>query len=242
MNKKGFTLIELLGVVTLIVLVSLIVIPNLLSSINKKRGEISSANMQLLASAADVYIDNHSGMYANSFEANGSTYCIPLQTLIDAGILETPFKDASGKEVDYSDVVKATYNAQYNGFQYEFVKKNTCSEVVQYVSKPELASSMIPVVYEDGVWKKADANSKWYNYSEKKWANAVLVREWKGSESGSKSRYEYLEAPYGTVINEFDILAYFVWIPRFRYQLFNSNIPISINIVFESVGTDTSCI
>ena len=240
MNKKGFTLMELLGVVTLIVLVSLIVIPNLLSSVNKKRGEISSANMQLLAGAADVYIENHPGMYVNSYEANGSTYCIPLQTLISAGILETPFKDASGNEVDYSDVVKATYNAQYNGFQYEFVKKNTCSEVVQYVSRPELVSNMIPVVYEDGEWKKADINSKWYNYSEQRWANAVLVREWKGNEIGSKSRYDYLEAPSGTSILESDILAYFVWIPRFRYQLFNSNTPISINIIFESVGTTKS--
>ena len=240
MNKKGFTLIELLGVVTLIVLVSLIVIPNLLSSINKKRGDISSANMQLLAGAADVYIENHSEMYVNSYEANGSTYCIPLQALISAGILETPFKDASGKEVDYSDVVKATYNAQYNGFQYEFVKKNNCSEVVQYISRPELVSNMIPVVYEDGEWKKADINSKWYNYSEQRWANAVLVRDWKGNELGSKSRYDYLEAPSGTSILESDILAYYVWIPRFRYQLFNSNTPISINIIFESVGTTKS--
>ena len=240
MNKKGFTLIELLGVVTLIVLISLIVIPNLLSSINKKRGEISSANMQLLASAANVYIDNHPGMYSNSFEANGSTYCIAVQSLINDGILETPFKDANGNEIDYSDMVKATYNASYNGFDYEFVRKNACTEVIQYVSRPELADGMIPVVYDDGSWKKADLNSKWYNYSDKKWANAVLVREWKSVDTGSKSRYEYLESPAGTPILETDILAYFVWIPRFRYQLFSSNSVTPINIAFESISTSKS--
>ena len=237
MNKKGFTLIELLSVVTLIVLVSLIVIPNLLSSINKKKSEISSANMQLLSAATDVYIGDHSSTYVNSFEADGSTYCISLQTLINAGILETPFKDISGKEVDYTDVVKAIYNSSRNGFDYTLVKKNQCTEVIQYVNRPVLGNGMIPVIYEDGSWKKADASSKWYNYSEKRWANAVLVREWKGTESGSKSRYEYLEAPYGTVINDVDILGYFVWIPRYRYELFTSSSPVSINVVFESVGT-----
>lgn len=240
MNKKGFTLIELLCVVTLIVLISLIVMPNILSSINKKKGEISSANMRLLASAADVYIENHPDMYDNSFSADGSTYCIPLQNMIIDGLLETPFKDVNGNEVNYTDVVKATYNAQYNEFQYDFVKKNTCTEVIQYISRPVLADNMIPVVYDDGTWKKADVKSKWYNYSEKKWANAVLVREWKGAENGSKSRYDYLEAVAGTPILESDVLAYFVWIPRFRYKVFGSVDPISIDIVFEGVGTKKS--
>ena len=239
MNKKGFTLIELLSVVTLIVLISLIVIPNIASSINKKKGEISEANMQLLANATDVYIENHSAFYTNSFEANGSTYCIPVQTLINDGVLETPFKDVNGNEIDYSNVVKSTYNATYNGFQYEFVSKNDCTEIIQFVSKPELADNMIPVIYEDGSWKKADVNSKWYNYLNKNWANAVVVKETKDGDN-SHSRYEYLEAPFGTVINDNDILGYFVWIPRFRYQLFSSNSVTPINIAFESVSTNKS--
>lgn len=239
MNKKGFTLIELLSVVTLIVLISLIVIPNIASSINKKKGEISEANMQLLANATDVYIENHSAFYTNSFEANGSTYCIPVQTLINDGVLETPFKDVNGNEIDYSNVVKSTYNATYNGFQYEFVSKSDCTEIIQFVSKPELADNMIPVIYEDGSWKKADVNSKWYNYLNKNWANAVVVKETKDGDN-SHSRYEYLEAPFGTVINDNDILGYFVWIPRFRYQLFSSNSVTPINIAFESVTTSKS--
>ena len=239
MNKKGFTLIELLSVVTLIVLISLIVIPNITSSINKKKGEISEANMQLLANATDVYIENHSSFYTNSFEANGSTYCIPVQTLINDGVLETPFKDVNGNEIDYSNVVKSTYNATYNGFQYELVDKNDCTEIIQFVSKPELADNMIPVIYEDGSWKKADVNSKWYNYLNKNWANAVVVKETKDGDN-SHSRYEYLEAPFGTVINDDDILGYFVWIPRFKYQLFSSNSVTPINIAFESVSSSKS--
>lgn len=241
MRKKtsGFTLIELLGVVTLIALISIIAIPNIVSNINKKRGEISEANMKLLASATDIYIENNPNTYTYTYEANGSTYCIPIQSLINDGVLETPFNDVSGNEIDYSNVVKATYQASYNDFDYELVSNSQCTEIINYVSRPQLSNNMIPIIYEGNTVKKADVNSKWYNYSSKEWANAVLVKEIKSNDS-SKSRYDYKEAPAGTIINEDDILGYFVWIPRFRYQLFDSDEAISINIAFEGVSSPKS--
>ena len=240
MNKRinGFTLIELLAVVTIIAIISLIAIPNISKNIRDKKTEISEANQKLLASATDVYIENNKN-YDNSYEANGSTYCIPVQTLIDNGVLETPFKDINGQEIDYSKQVKATYQAQYNSFNYELV--DTCQEIKQYVSRPNLTDNMIPVTYDEttNTWVKADKNSHWYNYSEKKWANAVLVKELKETNS-SKSRDEYKESPAGTPILESDILAQFVWIPRFRYQLFESNEEQPINIIFENISTTKS--
>ena len=96
---------------------------------------------------------------------------------------------------------------------------------------------MIPVIYNETTnkWEKADINSHWYNYEEKKWANAVFVKEIKTTEN-SKSRTEYLNAPAGTEIQEQDILPQFVWIPRFRYQLFDTNAE-EINIAFENQTT-----
>ena len=238
MNKKGFTLIELLAVVTIIALISIIAIPNITKNIKDKKTEIDEANQKLLASAADVYIENNKN-YDNSYEANGSTYCIPIQTLIDSNYLETPFKDINGREIDYTKQVQATFQAEYNSFDYEIV--DNCQELKQYVSRPNLTENMIPVIYDDekNTWKKADKNSHWYNYQEKKWANAVLVKELKTSEN-SKSRDEYISAPAGTPILEQDILAYFTWIPRFRYQLFESDTETPINIVFENVSTEKS--
>ena len=242
MNKKGFTLIELLAVITLIALISIIAIPKITNNIIKKKNEISEVNQKLLAAATDTYIENNQSVYANNYEANGSVYCIPVQMLVDSGILETPFKDISGKEIDYSNNIKATYQAEYNSFDYELVKKNECTELIQYISRPQLEENMIPVIYneESNSWVKADKNSHWYNYSEKKWANAVVVNEYKSTEQNSKSRYEYVNAPAGTPILESDILGYFVWIPRFRYQLFESSSEKEINIVFESVATPKS--
>lgn len=241
MDKKGFTLIELLAVVTLIALISIIAIPKITNNIIKKKNEISEVNQKLLAAAADTYLENNKSIYNNNYEANGSTYCIPVQILIDNGVLEKPFKNVNGQEIDYSSQVKATYQAEYNSFSYELVGQNECEELIQYVSRPELSENMIPVIYneESNSWVKADPKSHWYNYSEKKWANAVLVKELKETDA-SKSRYEYQQARAGTPILEQDILAQFVWLPRFRYQLFESNTQTPINIVFEDISKEKS--
>ena len=239
MNKKGFTLIELLAVVTIIAIISLIAIPNIFRGIKEQKNKISETNMKLLAAATDTFIENNRN-YDSNYEADGSVYCIPIQTLINNKLLDTPFKNTNGTEIDYSSQVKATYQAGYNSFNYELV--DTCQEIKQYVSKPNLTENMIPVVYneETNTWVKADKNTHWYNYSEKKWANAVLVRDIKGTEENSKNRYEYKEALAGTPILESDILAYLTWVPRFRYQLFESNDPSEINIIFENTSTPKS--
>lgn len=85
-------------------------------------------------------------------------------------------------------------------------------------SVPVLSSGMIPVIYDEEKesWVKAsfesEYNQNWYNYGEKKWANVVTVTE--------SSREAYLYADVGEPIMEKDILTYFVWVPRFRYQIF----------------------
>lgn len=90
---------------------------------------------------------------------------------------------------------------------------------------PELLDNMIPAIYDSasGVYRKADKDSIYWDYQNKIWANAVIVRKYKDSEDNlSKSREYYLsEEAIGNVIYEKDIVGYFVWIPRFKYKLFN---------------------
>ena len=83
---------------------------------------------------------------------------------------------------------------------------------------PELDSGMIAVKYENNNWVKADTtntNNEWYNYEEKKWANAVTV--------SSSTRSSYLNASVGTVINMNDIETMWVWIPRYSYTIGSVN-------------------
>jgi len=83
-------------------------------------------------------------------------------------------------------------------------------------NKPELYNNMIPVSYNNGVWvvadeKNSNQNNLWYSYHDQKWANAVVVN--------NRNKYHTI----GTAIDESDVLGYFVWIPRFRYKLWNVN-------------------
>ena len=106
-------------------------------------------------------------------------------------------------------------------------------------NRPVLAEGMIPITYDGTNWVKADkygAYNEWYDYGNQKWANAVMVT--------SSKRDTYMNADIGTVVPEADILAYYVWIPRYKYKLFNATYASGtsaqlIDVVFES-GTSTT--
>ncbi len=76
---------------------------------------------------------------------------------------------------------------------------------------PVLKGGMIPVTIDgDGAVKYASLYSKWYSYEEKKWANAVILVD-----NPSKNYKK------GDTIKESDIESYFVWIPRYRYKIWD---------------------
>ena len=56
-------------------------------------------------------------------------------------------------------------------------------------------------------------NNGWYDYDNKKWANAVLVSE--------TNRDTHLASEPGTEIPMDDILAFYVWVPRYKYKVWN---------------------
>ena len=87
-------------------------------------------------------------------------------------------------------------------------------DIVGTFEEPVIKDGLIPVMYDaSGNTIKADTDGYWYNYESKEWANAVAVT--------TDSRSTYQSASAGTQINEDDILAYYVWIPRYRYKLWN---------------------
>ena len=113
---------------------------------------------------------------------------------------------------------------------------------------PDLVEGLIPVVYNTTTskWVKADTESStstygWYDYNNKKWANAILV--------SSTNRSTYQNASAGTEITDSDILAFYVWIPRYKYKVWNKDKVVGtqsynaktegIDIVFEN-NTDST--
>ena len=120
----------------------------------------------------------------------------------------------------------------------------TYTEELLLGADPILKDGLIPVVYtSNGSVKYANVEEKWYEYSNKNWANAVILID-----NPSKT---YI---VGDEINESDIKGYFVWIPKYSYTLFNTNnygtvnentdLSQSINIVFgvnDTNDSDNSC-
>ena len=76
---------------------------------------------------------------------------------------------------------------------------------------PVLKDKLIPITIneENGSVTRANEKEKWYSYSEQQWANAVILRD--GIEDPGENQ----------PIEENDIESYFVWIPRYRYQIFD---------------------
>ena len=72
---------------------------------------------------------------------------------------------------DVSDEPIEGYAKQGNGFA-----KITKVSNVNEPNKPELLDNMVPIKYENEKWLVADTNQKWYDYNNKEWANAVILR------------------------------------------------------------------
>ena len=114
-------------------------------------------------------------------------------------------------------------------------------------SYPELYQGMLPVNISDtGAITVADTSKEWYRYTKRNWANAVLVN---CADSTIKNKYftsdmKINQSIVGQTIAISEIQQMYVWIPRYKYQLWNaangSSNPQMINITFESKDTSKS--
>jgi len=105
---------------------------------------------------------------------------------------------------------------------------------------PVLSENLVPVIIEDdGTVKKASLYKEWYQYEKQEWANAVVLEDKK------------VEYNVGDTIPESNIQSYFVWIPRYKYKIFDegnysslagsaSNNVKTIEVEFESKNTEIS--
>ena len=105
----------------------------------------------------------------------------------------------------------------------ETIDASVWTQINQKVSSPGepnapvLDDGLIPIVFDTSygtvIKTVSSMDSSWYDYSRQEWANAVLVKE-----SGTQTRTYYKNNP-GVSIDESDILAYYVWIPRYKYKI-----------------------
>ncbi len=141
------------------------------------------------------------------------------------------------KEVGYDNAISGTSNTDVQGALDELYELSENATTItgncNNVAKPNLGTDLIPVTLsDDGVVTYADTTQEWYNYCKKEWANAIHLID-----NPSK------EYKIGDIILESDIRSYFVWIPKYKYKLWNVNVSDtltlahSIDIIFDTNNT-----
>ena len=213
-NKNyGFTLFEFLAFLFLLVIITVIGIPFVIEKIDdyQKSSLIKMANK--ITKEVEKRYSGEKRIY---------TYKDKKETSIEK-LNYKGFKPQNGMIIvnDNGEISLAFHQGKYCVEKKHKETKLTLSTKsimeckVSFVdnsgaSIPVLKDGMIPIVWDGSKWIKADISEKWYDYDAKKWANAVLVSE--------AMRFKYIKDEPGTPVYESDILAYFVWIPRYRYK------------------------
>lgn len=121
MNKKGFTLIETIMVIAILALLMLILVPNVISLINKNNIKSCHNLEDSIKNATKIYVTNNK--YQLGFSC-GTEKEIKIQDLIDSGDLKlTDNKLVNPKDnstILLNETVKVTYNCTTKNFTYDF--------------------------------------------------------------------------------------------------------------------------
>ena len=197
--KKGFTLVELLGVIIILGVIALIAFPIVNKSIKSSKEKALEQVINNIEKAAYEYSVKNDIGYQTFYNK------IELSTLTSAGILKDNIVNPVTDE-PMQGCVLYKWVEEYK--QYEFKYDEECEVPPVPPNEPELLDNMVPIKYENNNWVVADVSQEWYDYDAKEWANAVVLNTTKN---------------VGEIVSESEIDLWYVWIPRYKYQLFNAD-------------------
>ena len=244
--KKGFTLIELLAVIVILAIIALIATPMILGVIEKAKKGAAIESVNGILDAAEKYEIMNITSEITRFEFPDNELKYKGQKP-ESGTLIIDSKGNTSITVKINGycIRKRFSENKPEIIETEECKIETTEEIISSNYKetilngayPEIKGELIPVtISSNGTVTYADIKEEWYNYENKTWANAVILKD-------------NVTHNVGEIIPESDIKQYYVWIPRYRYKLWNVNgeskypngtSESAINIVFESKNIEAS--
>ncbi len=249
MKRKGFTLIELLAVIVILSVIALITTPMILNIIEETRKKASIESVNGILDAAEKYeitsmlegeetrrfeFPNEKLQYKGTKPESGTLIIdeegnTSITVLINGYCVRKRFNETTPSVIEEKNCTIEDS---------ELIYAERYKEEILNGAYPEIKNELIPVTIEsNGTVTYADIRKEWYSYKNKIWANAVILKD-------------NVTHSVGEVIPESDIKQYYVWIPRYKYELWNVNgenkypngtsSESAINIVFESKDKETS--
>ena len=226
MKKRGFTLVELLAVIIIIGLIAVIVVPILSNTITDAKRDTFEETVEAIVREMRNYATKIEMKTGIPFENQVlSVTSSELEYKGDRSKFEgTVLIDANGKIA--IEMNNGTYCAKKStsdsSIEVTKLRNQVCdgSEILENFgteyteadlngTDPVLIEGLIPItISADGTVKKASTKLEWYNYKNKNWANAVILN---GTDTYTA----------GQTIPLDQIKAYFVWIPKYSYELFD---------------------
>ena len=229
--KDGFTLIEILAIIILLSVLALVTYPIINGVINDSRKDLYDKQIDELERHTRTWISEN----VESLElVDGYSRNVTFEELKNSGYIQESSVINPKTNEPLSGCMTINYSDEITGFNVYYNEK--CSEIAKGyadnsgANRPELFKNMVPIKYENNKWIVADTSQKWYDYNNKEWANAVVLN--KG-----------VTKNIGNEITEEEISLWYVWIPRYKYTIFNGNnegvTAKLINITFEHGKSNT---
>src|SRR5574344_540555 len=233
-NNKAFTLIELLAVIVILAIIALISTPIILGVIENAKKGASKNSVNGYMEAVELQIARNGLDSDDSNDIVDGTYTVAELTakgVVVKGEQPTGSVVISKGQVDSGILVVEKYqytitNGKIDGGS--DIPENTIYKDSSGANYPEFTNTnLIPVnIDSNGIVTKANLEEKWYDYDTKEWANSIVP---------ISSKVEELKnAAVNTIINEDDIEAYLVWIPRYKYAVPAGTGEREISVVFEN--------
>ena len=245
-KRKGFTLIELLAVIIVLAIIALIATPIIFNVIeNAKLKSLENSCYGVIDGVRTKYAEGLLNSIDGTVKLKGNVTEITVsgEQPIEGTWEIDNSRDSNNRGVKIKDVKFGSmkdYTCTNINSDGTINSKVTCTKggnndepTSEYTdnsgaNKPELFDNMVAIKYENEKWLVANTSEKWYDYDAKEWANAVVLN------SGVTKNV-------GDEVTEEDVALWYVWIPRYKYTIFNGNNESAtaqlINVTFES-GTN----